>query len=522
MNALIRPRTIAVIGASPKRQTLGNVALDNLANYKFAGKVIPVHGEAPEIAGLAAVPADRGAARRRRRGAGLRAGGRRCRRRAPARSPGRADGDRQYRRLLGRAGGGAAAARQQQPHPDARPQLHGPDQSQRRHADLYRRHHLARPQGAGCPDRAVGLRGDLGDQFLYRRLFQGHHHRQRVPRDRRGLSAMVRRRPRHLGDRPGPRIDPGCRPFRRCGRQRPCRRQVDGRPESRPVRHRRAGDPGAHRRPDPQRRRLQGLRRTLWHSCRRRLRGADCDPRGVCREPETADAGPCRPDGHLGRRDRARLRYLRRDRFAAGRLLGGDRRRPAQRAAGRPGPEPARCRPERRPPGGRCAGRHERRHDGGRGRHRRRSSGHAGVAAGQQPAQLFRPPGDARRAQPHGRQADRRDFADRGNHERSAARPSRGHRRAAAARPVAGTCRREEHCGVGRTPARSASPRPSRADARARRPAAGNCRHPWPAAVEDDRPPARELRDSGRQIRRGAFGGGSRRARAAGSATRWW
>jgi acyl-CoA synthetase (NDP forming) len=57
MNALIRPRTIAVIGASPKRQTLGNVALDNLANYKFAGRVIPVHAEAPEIAGRAAVPA---------------------------------------------------------------------------------------------------------------------------------------------------------------------------------------------------------------------------------------------------------------------------------------------------------------------------------------------------------------------------------------------------------------------------------------------------------------------------------
>ena len=57
LNALIRPRTIAVIGASPRRQTLGNVALDNLANYKFAGTVIPVHGEAPEIAGLAAVPA---------------------------------------------------------------------------------------------------------------------------------------------------------------------------------------------------------------------------------------------------------------------------------------------------------------------------------------------------------------------------------------------------------------------------------------------------------------------------------
>jgi len=55
MNALIRPRTIAVIGASPNRVTLGNVALDNLANYKFAGTVIPVHGEAKEIAGLPAV-----------------------------------------------------------------------------------------------------------------------------------------------------------------------------------------------------------------------------------------------------------------------------------------------------------------------------------------------------------------------------------------------------------------------------------------------------------------------------------
>jgi acyl-CoA synthetase (NDP forming) len=55
MNALIRPRIIAVIGASPNRVTLGNVALDNLANYKFAGTVIPVHGEAKEIAGLPAV-----------------------------------------------------------------------------------------------------------------------------------------------------------------------------------------------------------------------------------------------------------------------------------------------------------------------------------------------------------------------------------------------------------------------------------------------------------------------------------
>ena len=56
MDAMIRPRTIAVIGASPRRQTLGNVALDNLANYRFPGTVIPVHAEAAEIAGLPAVP----------------------------------------------------------------------------------------------------------------------------------------------------------------------------------------------------------------------------------------------------------------------------------------------------------------------------------------------------------------------------------------------------------------------------------------------------------------------------------
>jgi acyl-CoA synthetase (NDP forming) len=56
LDAMIRPRTIAVIGASPNRQTLGNVALDNLANYGFAGTVIPVHAEAKEIAGRAVVP----------------------------------------------------------------------------------------------------------------------------------------------------------------------------------------------------------------------------------------------------------------------------------------------------------------------------------------------------------------------------------------------------------------------------------------------------------------------------------
>ena len=88
----------------------------------------------------------------------------------------------------------------------------------------------------------------------------------------------------------------------------------------------------------------------------------------VCRKRPTPGRG--RADGDLGRRDRARLRYLRRDRFAARGLLRGDGQRLAQRAAGHPRPESARCRPERRPPGGRGAGRHDRRH----GRRRRSAS----------------------------------------------------------------------------------------------------------------------------------------------------
>jgi len=50
MTALLRPRTVAVIGASPSRETLGNIALNNLAVYKFPGRVIPVHTTAPECA----------------------------------------------------------------------------------------------------------------------------------------------------------------------------------------------------------------------------------------------------------------------------------------------------------------------------------------------------------------------------------------------------------------------------------------------------------------------------------------
>ena len=55
LDALVRPRAIAVIGASPGRQTLGNVALENLARFGYAGRVVPVHASREPIAGFPSV-----------------------------------------------------------------------------------------------------------------------------------------------------------------------------------------------------------------------------------------------------------------------------------------------------------------------------------------------------------------------------------------------------------------------------------------------------------------------------------
>jgi acyl-CoA synthetase (NDP forming) len=53
MDSLIRPRTIAVIGASSRRSNNGNVVLTNLRDSGFNGLVIPVHAEAAELEGYA-------------------------------------------------------------------------------------------------------------------------------------------------------------------------------------------------------------------------------------------------------------------------------------------------------------------------------------------------------------------------------------------------------------------------------------------------------------------------------------
>ncbi len=50
----MRPRSIAVLGASPRPNTLGNNAVANLVRFGYAGSIFPVHPSAPEVAGLPA------------------------------------------------------------------------------------------------------------------------------------------------------------------------------------------------------------------------------------------------------------------------------------------------------------------------------------------------------------------------------------------------------------------------------------------------------------------------------------
>lgn len=49
VSSMILPRAIAVIGASAKRSTQGNVVIANLKEWGFAGSVFPVHPQATEI-----------------------------------------------------------------------------------------------------------------------------------------------------------------------------------------------------------------------------------------------------------------------------------------------------------------------------------------------------------------------------------------------------------------------------------------------------------------------------------------
>ncbi len=54
LSALLAPRSVAIVGASPRENTLGNNVVVNLRRFGYAGRILPVHPSAPEVAGLPA------------------------------------------------------------------------------------------------------------------------------------------------------------------------------------------------------------------------------------------------------------------------------------------------------------------------------------------------------------------------------------------------------------------------------------------------------------------------------------
>ena len=56
LSPLLAPRSVAIVGASPRENTLGNNVVVNLRRFGYAGGIFPVHPSAPEVAGLPAYP----------------------------------------------------------------------------------------------------------------------------------------------------------------------------------------------------------------------------------------------------------------------------------------------------------------------------------------------------------------------------------------------------------------------------------------------------------------------------------
>ena len=56
LDALFRPQSIAVVGASNRADTVGAVAMRNLLGSGFEGPVMPVNPEHEAIAGVLAYP----------------------------------------------------------------------------------------------------------------------------------------------------------------------------------------------------------------------------------------------------------------------------------------------------------------------------------------------------------------------------------------------------------------------------------------------------------------------------------
>src|SRR5215831_8466257 len=56
LDAIFRPRSIALIGASTRERTAGRVIMENLLGGGFTGPIIPVNPKCKTISGVAAYP----------------------------------------------------------------------------------------------------------------------------------------------------------------------------------------------------------------------------------------------------------------------------------------------------------------------------------------------------------------------------------------------------------------------------------------------------------------------------------
>jgi acetyltransferase len=54
MDALFRPRAVAIIGASTKELSIGNVIIKNLQEYGYKGQIYPINPNAPDVRGIKA------------------------------------------------------------------------------------------------------------------------------------------------------------------------------------------------------------------------------------------------------------------------------------------------------------------------------------------------------------------------------------------------------------------------------------------------------------------------------------
>ena len=56
LDSLFKPKSIAIIGASSKDLSIGNVIIKNLVHYGYTGKIYPINPKEPEIRGIKAYP----------------------------------------------------------------------------------------------------------------------------------------------------------------------------------------------------------------------------------------------------------------------------------------------------------------------------------------------------------------------------------------------------------------------------------------------------------------------------------